>query len=129
MVINVSICSPQEETEETPADLSDPAAASTSLQEQTVLLQDDSEGFTLQPVETPSVKPGQGRSKPRKRILVVDDVKNISGEEMKSQLSDTSDIVNNLDLAPPTKRLMHWKETGKYFFSFLMFDFLNFVFD
>lgn len=31
---------------------------------------------------------------------------------MKSQLSDTSDIVTTLDLAPPTKRLMHWKETG-----------------
>lgn len=34
------------------------------------------------------------------------------GEEMKAQLSDTSDIVTTLDLAPPTKRLMHWKETG-----------------
>ena len=31
---------------------------------------------------------------------------------MKSQLSDTSDIVTTLDLAPPTRRLMHWKETG-----------------
>ena len=31
---------------------------------------------------------------------------------MKNQLSDTSDIVTTLDLAPPTKRLMHWKETG-----------------
>lgn len=48
----------------------------------------------------------------RKRKLIVDEVKNISGEEMKSQLSDTSDIVTTLDLAPPTRRLMHWKETG-----------------
>ena len=39
-------------------------------------------------------------------------VKAISGEEMKAQLSDTGDIVTTLDLAPPTKRLMHWKETG-----------------
>lgn len=31
---------------------------------------------------------------------------------MKSQLSDTTDIVTTLDLAPPTRRLMHWKETG-----------------
>lgn len=31
---------------------------------------------------------------------------------MKNQLSDTSDIITTLDLAPPTKRLMHWKETG-----------------
>lgn len=42
----------------------------------------------------------------------MDETKNISGEEMKSQLSDTTDIVTTLDLAPPTKRLMHWKETG-----------------
>jgi cohesin complex subunit SCC1 len=48
----------------------------------------------------------------RKRKLIVDEVKNISGEEMKNQLSDTSDIITTLDLAPPTKRLMHWKETG-----------------
>ena len=48
----------------------------------------------------------------RKRKLIVDETKNISGEEMKSQLSDTTDIVTTLDLAPPTKRLMHWKETG-----------------
>lgn len=48
----------------------------------------------------------------RKRKLIVDEIKNISGEEMKAQLSDTSDIVTTLDLAPPTKRLMHWKETG-----------------
>ena len=44
--------------------------------------------------------------------MIVDEVKNISGEEMKAQLSDTSDIVITLGLAPPTKRLMHWKETG-----------------
>ena len=31
---------------------------------------------------------------------------------MKQQLSETSDIVTTLDLAPPTKKLMHWKETG-----------------
>ena len=48
----------------------------------------------------------------RKRKLIVDETKAITGEEMKGQLSDTSDIVTTLDLAPPTKRLMHWKETG-----------------
>lgn len=48
----------------------------------------------------------------RKRKLIVDEVKNISGEEMKSQLANTSDIVTTLDLAPPTKRLMYWKDTG-----------------
>ena len=48
----------------------------------------------------------------RKRRLVVDELKGISSETMKLQLSDTSDIVTTLDLAPPTKKLMHWKETG-----------------
>ena len=31
---------------------------------------------------------------------------------MKTQLSDTTDIVGVLELAPPTRRLMHLKETG-----------------
>jgi len=48
----------------------------------------------------------------RKRKLIVDEVKAITGEGMKAQLSDSADIVTTLDIAPPTKRLMHWKETG-----------------
>lgn len=39
-------------------------------------------------------------------------MKNISGEDMKAQLSNTGDIVSSLDLAPPSKRLMYWKEIG-----------------
>ena len=31
---------------------------------------------------------------------------------MKAQLSDTTDIITTLDLAPPSKKLMHWKRTG-----------------
>ena len=78
--------------------------------DQTTLLPNEEEGFALAPVDTTTVK-GWARHK-RKRKLIVDEVKNISGEEMKSQLSDTTDIVTTLDLAPPTRRLMHWKETG-----------------
>ena len=48
----------------------------------------------------------------RKRKLIVDEQQGIPSETMKHQLSDTSDIVTTLDLAPPTKKLMHWKETG-----------------
>ena len=48
----------------------------------------------------------------RKRKLIVDEQQGIPSENMKLQLSDTSDIVTTLDLAPPTKKLMHWKETG-----------------
>ncbi|KAJ8960631.1 hypothetical protein NQ318_013923 [Aromia moschata] len=78
--------------------------------EQTTLLQNEEESFALAPVDASALK-GLTKTK-RKRKLIVDEVKNISGEEMKNQLSDTSDIVTTLDLAPPTKRLMHWKETG-----------------
>lgn len=80
------------------------------VQEQTTLLHDEEESFALAPVDASALK-GFTKAK-RKRKLIVDEVKNISGEEMKAQLSDTSDIVTTLDLAPPTKRLMHWKETG-----------------
>lgn len=73
-------------------------------------LQNEEETFALAPVDA-SILKGFTKTK-RKRKLIVDEVKNISGEEMKNQLSDTSDIVTTLDLAPPTKRLMHWKETG-----------------
>ncbi|XP_056637769.1 double-strand-break repair protein rad21 homolog isoform X3 [Diorhabda sublineata] len=75
----------------------------------------EEESFALAPVDASQLKDEfyLGLTKTRKkRKLIVDEVKNISGEEMKNQLSDTSDIVTTLDLAPPTKRLMHWKETG-----------------
>ncbi|XP_028161894.1 double-strand-break repair protein rad21 homolog isoform X1 [Ostrinia furnacalis] len=76
----------------------------------TTLLNNDEESFALAPVDATVLK-GITKTK-RKRKLIVDEVKNISGEEMKNQLSNTSDIVTTLDLAPPTRRLMHWKETG-----------------
>ena len=77
----------------------------------TTLIQNEKESFTLAPVDATTVKGLSHRAK-RKRKLIVDEVKAISGEEMKAQLSDTNDIITTLDLAPPTKRLMHWKETG-----------------
>ena len=52
--------------------------------------------------------PVRGR---RKRKLVANEEKDIPSELMKLHLSDTSDIVTKLELAPPTKKLMHWKET------------------
>ncbi|XP_034244818.1 double-strand-break repair protein rad21 homolog [Thrips palmi] len=84
--------------------------AESGMPEQTTLLQNEEESFALAPVDASALK-GFTKAK-RKRKLIVDETKNISGEEMKSQLSDTTDIVTTLDLAPPTKRLMHWKETG-----------------
>lgn len=82
-----------------------PAAA-----DQTTLVQNEEMEFALQPiVDVTGVK--ESRQK-RKRKLVVDEVKELAGDLIKSQLKDTSDIVTSLDLAPPTKKLMLWKETG-----------------
>ena len=87
-----------------------PMMAPPAPQEQTTLLHNEEESFALAPVDASALR-GAVRTK-RKRKLIVDEVKAIAGEEMKAQLSDTQDIVTTLDLAPPTKRLMHWKETG-----------------
>ncbi|RWS11824.1 double-strand-break repair protein rad21-like protein [Dinothrombium tinctorium] len=66
--------------------------------------------MVLEPLEGPGL---ERRRKRRKKLgIIIDEVKTLSGEEMKAQLSDTSDIVTTLDLAPPSKKLMHWKKTG-----------------
>lgn len=75
-----------------------------NFNEQTTLLNNEEESFALAPVDASALK-GVTKAK-RKRKLIVDEVKNISGEEMKSQLANTSDIITTLDLAPPTKRLV-----------------------
>jgi cohesin complex subunit SCC1 len=89
-------------------------AAAAAAHEQTTLLHNEEESFALAPVEASALgrAAGGGDRRKRKRKLIVDEVKAISGEGMKAQLSDSADIVTTLDIAPPTKRLMHWKETG-----------------
>lgn len=80
--------------------------------EQTTLITNEQEAFALEPLDTTHM-PGTDRVRgKRKRKLIVDEQQGIPSENMKLQLSDTSDIVTTLDLAPPTKKLMHWKETG-----------------
>lgn len=119
---------PPEETEKAPepagaaeAEESIPlqAAASASASasaisggEQTTLVHNEEEAFALEPLDVTAVPGGTERKGKRKRKLIVDEQKGIPSETMKVQLSDTSDIVTTLDLAPPTKKLMHWKETG-----------------
>ena len=89
------------------------AAAAEAAHEQTTLLHNEVESFALAPVEASALgRAAGGDRRKRKRKLIVDEVKAISGEGMKAQLSDSADIVTTLDIAPPTKRLMHWKETG-----------------
>lgn len=59
----------------------------------------------------PSANPEKKRAK-RKRKLIVDQDKQLSDAEIREQISDFSDLVVTLDLAPPTLQLMQWKENG-----------------
>lgn len=43
---------------------------------------------------------------------MVDQTKELSDEFIRDLLSDYSDLVAPLDMAPPTVQLMHWKESG-----------------
>ncbi|RUS70994.1 hypothetical protein EGW08_021244 [Elysia chlorotica] len=100
-----------EETDPLPAPAASVSAVSSIRGEQTTLVQNEEEAFALEPLDITSV-PGTVTKGKRKRKLIVDEQKGIPSETMKLQLSDTSDIVTSLDLAPPTKKLMLWKETG-----------------
>ncbi|KAL3317949.1 Double-strand-break repair protein rad21 [Cichlidogyrus casuarinus] len=75
-------------------------------------LGNESSGIQLQPVDTTTMQSMETKRTKRKRRLVIDEQKAIPSEVMKLQMQDTSDITANLDLAPPTKKLMYWKENG-----------------
>lgn len=107
----------------------------TDQTEQTTLVHNEEEAFALEPIDitgqpeqitlhlrssyalyktigvslTILVKETKAK---RKRKLIVDSVKELDSKTIRAQLSDYSDIVTTLDLAPPTKKLMMWKETG-----------------
>ncbi|XP_030589877.1 double-strand-break repair protein rad21-like protein 1 [Archocentrus centrarchus] len=77
---------------------------------QTTLLVNEGEAFALEPVPiTPNSTRKKGK---RKRKLVVDQTKELSNEYIREQLSDFSDLVDPLEMAPPTVQLMQWKESG-----------------
>ncbi|XP_047247289.1 double-strand-break repair protein rad21-like protein 1 isoform X1 [Girardinichthys multiradiatus] len=77
---------------------------------ETTLLTSDEAAFALEPVPiTPNSESKMGK---RKRKLVVDQTKELSNESIKEQISDYSDLVAPLDMAPPTVQLMQWKESG-----------------
>lgn len=74
------------------------------------LLPNVEEAFALEPVPiTPTFEKKRGT---RKRKLVVDQAKQLTNDAIKEQLADYSDIITPLDLAPPTRQLMTWKESG-----------------
>ncbi|XP_022618778.1 double-strand-break repair protein rad21-like protein 1 [Seriola dumerili] len=77
---------------------------------ETTLLADEEEAFALEPVAiTPNSEKKRGK---RKRKLIVDQAKELTNESIRKQLSDYSDLVAPLDMAPPTLQLMQWKESG-----------------
>ncbi|XP_033988875.1 LOW QUALITY PROTEIN: double-strand-break repair protein rad21-like protein 1 [Trematomus bernacchii] len=83
----------------------------TPTQDETTLLTNEKEGFALDPVAvTPNSEKRRGK---RKRRLVVDQSKELSNESIREQLSNCSDLIAPLDMAPPTLQLMQWKESGR----------------
>uniref|UniRef100_H2Y8G5 Rad21/Rec8-like protein N-terminal domain-containing protein n=1 Tax=Ciona savignyi TaxID=51511 RepID=H2Y8G5_CIOSA len=77
--------------------------------DQTTLVANEEEAFALGPLDVSDVRDMRMR---RKRKLVVDHLMELDGQTMREQLKDFNDIVTTLDMAPPTKRLMQWKEMG-----------------
>ena len=64
-------------------------------------------GFTLEPLNlTPSVVE---RGK-RKRKVVIDNDKEFSGQQIKSQFEDYNDLLQPKCFPPPTKKAMMWRE-------------------
>eukprot|EP00070_Physeter_catodon_P048023 XP_028354917.1 double-strand-break repair protein rad21-like protein 1 [Physeter catodon] len=72
-------------------------------------LSNEEEGFTLDPIDTSDIAE---KRKGRKRKLLIDPVKEISSKIMHRQLTSFTDTLMVLELAPPTQRLMMWKQRG-----------------
>ncbi|KRX88477.1 Double-strand-break repair protein rad21 -like protein [Trichinella pseudospiralis] len=81
--------------------------SSSESSKMTTLVHDEDEEFALEPLEIPA----KVRVK-RKRRLLVDNVKTLSGDDIKSQLHRYSDTLGTLDLAPPTVVLMKVREAA-----------------
>ncbi|KAM6319389.1 double-strand-break repair protein rad21-like protein 1 [Podargus strigoides] len=78
------------------------------VNETTLFLEE--EGFVLEPVDDTAVN--QRGKKKRKRKLLVDTHKELSYNAIYNQLNNCTDILATLDLAPPTKKTMMWKQSG-----------------
>jgi cohesin complex subunit SCC1 len=87
----------------------EPEDESSKKGDQTTLVANEEEAFALEPLDITGVKDVRIR---RKRKLVVDHLMELDGQTMREQLKDFNDIITTLDMAPPTKRLMLWKEMG-----------------
>ena len=76
-------------------------------------MQAGADEFVLAPVDASSVgEHVRGRAR-RRRRLIVDDAMIIPSEIIKCNMSNVADIVRRaVDLAPPTKKLMAFKESA-----------------
>ncbi|XP_066054949.1 double-strand-break repair protein rad21-like protein 1 [Chamaea fasciata] len=79
-----------------------------TMSETTILFQE--EEFVLEPVDDTAVT--QRKKSQRKRKLLVDVEKELSCQTIHKQLTNCTDLLAMLDLAPPTKKTMMWKEWG-----------------
>jgi len=75
----------------------------------------DQENFELEPMQVSGIK-DRGR---RKRKLVVDSSKQITGASIRSQLEDFSDTMQTRCFPPPTKKSLLWKKVAgcEYLFA------------
>ncbi|CAG6021783.1 unnamed protein product [Menidia menidia] len=96
---------------QTDADRTNTTESQTPTLNETTLLTNENAAFTLEPVAITPNSVGK-RMERRKRKLVVDQMKDLSYDFIREQLSDYSDLVSPLDMAPPTAELMQWKEVG-----------------
>uniref|UniRef100_A0A0K0FLP5 FI11703p (inferred by orthology to a D. melanogaster protein) n=1 Tax=Strongyloides venezuelensis TaxID=75913 RepID=A0A0K0FLP5_STRVS len=72
------------------------------------------DSFNLEPLHPSQIEIVTKAPKTKKkRKLIIDEVKILSGEEMKANMSDFSATVQPLDLAPPSKKLMRMVEYGQ----------------
>ncbi|XP_063281692.1 double-strand-break repair protein rad21-like protein 1 [Pelobates fuscus] len=73
-------------------------------------LVNEQDGFILEPVDITAVL--ERKKSKRKRILIVDQLKELASNAMRQQLLDFSDTLTTVDIAPPTRKLMDWKVNG-----------------
>ncbi|KAM8798052.1 double-strand-break repair protein rad21-like protein 1 [Eudromia elegans] len=68
------------------------------------------EGFVLEPIDDTAITPRKKNK--RKRKLLVDAEKELSCQTVYNQINNYMDTLTELDLAPPTKKMMMWKKSG-----------------
>ncbi|XP_075438252.1 double-strand-break repair protein rad21-like protein 1 isoform X2 [Ascaphus truei] len=88
----------------------DQPGANDDLVDHTTLLSNEEEAFVLEPVDVSA--PVERKRSKRRRNLLVDGEKELSSGTMRQQLMDFTDTVTSVDIAPPTRKLMQWKEMG-----------------